>query len=62
MKPMIFLNVGWMRRYRGFIDDTINGGGSYVQDTGYGHEILNFEHHEARTRVPQELRDNLLRG
>lgn len=43
MNPMIFLNVGWMRKYRGLTGDTIIGGGSYIQETGYGHEIFNFE-------------------
>ena len=42
MDPMLFLNVGWMRKYRGLDDDTIIGGGSYIRDTGYGHEIFNF--------------------
>ncbi|MDP1551935.1 MAG: hypothetical protein Q8M06_02835, partial [Methanobacteriaceae archaeon] len=40
---IIFLNVGWMKNYQGLKKgDTINGGGSYVAEMGYGHEILNF--------------------
>lgn len=46
MKKMIFLNVGWMRRYQGLAGDTIVGGGSYVQEHGYGHEIYNFRPYE----------------
>lgn len=41
---MIFFRVGWMERYRGITGgDKISGGGSYVSDEGFGHEILNFE-------------------
>lgn len=40
---IVFLNVGWMRKYRGLAGDSITGGGAYVQERGYGHEIFNFE-------------------
>jgi len=40
---MIFLNVGWMRNYEGLSDDAIIGGGSFVQEHGYGWEIFNFQ-------------------
>lgn len=45
MKPMIFLNTAWMERYEGLVgkDSEIHGGGSYVEEYGYGHEILNFK-------------------
>ncbi|HUV89035.1 MAG TPA: DUF3883 domain-containing protein [Anaerolineae bacterium] len=48
MKPMIFLNVGWMQKYRGLIGtgDTITSGGAYVQEHSYGHEIFNFKPHD----------------
>lgn len=39
---MIFFNVGWMRKYKGVSGDNIVGGGSFVQEKGYGHEIFNF--------------------
>lgn len=42
---MIFLNTAWMERYEGLIgnDSEIHGGGSYVEEYGYGHEIFNFK-------------------
>lgn len=43
MTRIIFLNVGWMKSYQGLRGgDTIQGGGLFVQETGYGHEIFNF--------------------
>jgi len=41
-RKLIFLNVGWMGRYEGLNGDTIQGGGSFVREQGYGHEIFNF--------------------
>lgn len=47
--PMIFLRIGWMERYQGFVrGDAITGGGSFVHDMGYGHEILNFAAFQGR--------------
>lgn len=45
MKLMIFLNTAWMERYEGLSgnDTEIHGGGSYVEEYGYGHEIFNFK-------------------
>lgn len=45
IKPMIFLNTAWMERYGGLLgtDSKISGGGSFVDEHGYGHEIFNFE-------------------
>ena len=42
---MIFLNTAWMERYEGLSgnDKEIHGGGSYVEEYGYGHEIFNFK-------------------
>jgi hypothetical protein len=41
--PMIFLRTGWMDRYRGLtLGDEIRGGGSFVAEHGFGHEIFNF--------------------
>jgi 5-methylcytosine-specific restriction enzyme A len=41
--PMIFLRTGWMKYYRGVtIDDQIHGGGKFVDENGFGHEIYNF--------------------
>jgi len=43
MKRMVFLNIGWMKNYKGIDDgDKIVGGGSFVKEKGYGHEIFNF--------------------
>lgn len=40
MQRMIFFNTGWMERYEG---GSIYGGGSYITEYGYGHEIYNFK-------------------
>jgi hypothetical protein len=40
---MLFLRVGWMNRYRGLSGDQITGGGEFVNEHGYGHEIFNFK-------------------
>jgi hypothetical protein len=42
-KKMIFFNIGWMKNYKGFRNDQIVGGGSFVKKKGYGHEIFNFQ-------------------
>jgi len=41
---MIFLNIGWMRDYKGITaaNGEIKGGGSFVQEAGYGYEMFNF--------------------
>ena len=41
MRPVIFLNTGWMEKYDGPAD--IVGGGRYVKETGIGWEIFNFK-------------------
>jgi hypothetical protein len=47
--PMVFLRVGWMDRYQGMDDGTtIVGGGAYVDERGFGHEIFNFQPFEGR--------------
>lgn len=44
MVPMIFLRIGWMERYRGqTVADQIVGGGAFVVEHGYGHEMFNFQ-------------------
>jgi hypothetical protein len=41
--PVVFLRVGWMDRYEGIAGgDTISGGGSYIAEHGFGHEIFNY--------------------
>src|SRR5260370_30837201 len=41
---MVFLRIGWMDRYQGIsCGDAISGGGAYVAEHGYGHEIFNFK-------------------
>lgn len=43
MDKIIFLNIGWMKNYSGLDSDKIHGGGTYVKEHGYGHEIYNFK-------------------
>lgn len=41
--PMIFFNIGWMRRYAGAIDDDPTlGRHGYLKDHRHGHESFNF--------------------
>jgi uncharacterized protein DUF3883 len=43
VEPMVFLNIGWMNEYKGLDGgDTIQGGGAWVQEHGFGGEIFNF--------------------
>lgn len=47
--PMIFFRVGWMRYYAGQnLGDQIKGGGQFVEDHGYGHEMFNFLPYDGR--------------
>lgn len=39
--PVLFCNVGWMKKYDGIDGDTIHRGGSYNNDS-IGHEVCNF--------------------
>jgi hypothetical protein len=40
---MVFLRIGWMQHYRGVgSGDSISGGGAYVAEHGFGHEMFNF--------------------
>src|SRR5699024_6168238 len=45
MERVIFFNIVWMEKYEGLkgVDSQISGGGSYVNEHGYGHEIYNFK-------------------
>ncbi|RXI57293.1 DUF3883 domain-containing protein [Clostridium tetani] len=45
MNRLVFLNIAWMERYEGLqgVDSQIRGGGSYVNEHGYSHEIYNFK-------------------
>ncbi|MBZ9892300.1 DUF3883 domain-containing protein [Mesorhizobium sp. BR1-1-3] len=41
--PMIFFNVGWMKRYSGMADDDLTlGRHAYLRDHSHGHESFNF--------------------
>lgn len=43
-RPVIFLRVAWMTRYQGIAGgDSPVGGGAYVAEHGFGHEIYNFQ-------------------
>lgn len=49
MNPMLFFNTAWMDFYEGINEGTeIHGGGSYVEEYGYGHEIYNFKNIKGR--------------
>ena len=42
--PLILLRVTWMTRYQGVAGgDTPVGGGAYIAEHGFGHEIFNFQ-------------------
>jgi hypothetical protein len=42
--PMILFRIAWMTRYQGMVSgDTPVGGGAYVAEHGFGHEIFNFQ-------------------
>ncbi len=45
-QPVIVFNVGWMKEYEG--NDTISGGGSYVEKHGKGGEAFNFLPHRGK--------------
>jgi hypothetical protein len=43
MEKVIFFNVGWMERYQGNPEqESIKGGGKFVDKNGYGYEMFNF--------------------
>lgn len=42
MEKMIFLNVGWMKNYKGLKNDSLKHGGKNPEKLGYGGEIFNF--------------------
>ena len=40
---LVLFNIGWMERCQGQTpDDSIHGGGGYVDDHGHGFEVENF--------------------
>ncbi|WP_217355323.1 HNH endonuclease [Aphanizomenon sp. UHCC 0183] len=44
MRKTVFFNIGWMKHYQGITtDDDIEGGGEFIDDNKYGHEIFNFQ-------------------
>src|SRR5579863_3383723 len=45
---VFFMNVGGMTAYKGLKGDTITGGGEYVREHGFGHEIFNFKPYRGR--------------
>lgn len=42
MKPILILNIAWMRDYRGVTGDTPLGTFRYMREGGTPHEALNF--------------------
>jgi hypothetical protein len=43
----VFFNVTWMEFYQG-PEDLISGGGRYIDDNGYGHEMFNFKEYQGK--------------
>ena len=44
MSKLLYCNIGWMNYYRGLdAGDNISGGGKYVNENEFGHEIFNFK-------------------
>lgn len=44
MGKTIFFNIGWMKYYRGIeAEDSLQGGGKFPEENGYGYEIFNFK-------------------
>lgn len=39
---ILFFNITWMRSYTGLRNDSVAGGGDYIKQHGWGHEIFNF--------------------
>lgn len=46
--PMVFFRIGWMNQYAGIAGDEIRGGGKFVREQRYGHEIFNFKPYHGR--------------
>ena len=48
MEPkMIFFRIGWMQNYSGLNQqDQIIGGGGFIDENQFGHEIFNFQPYE----------------
>ena len=48
MEPkMIFFRIGWMQNYSGLNQqDQITGGGGFIDENQFGHEIFNFQPYE----------------
>jgi hypothetical protein len=44
MDKLVFFNVGWMESYQG--EETIDGGGEYVNEHGFGYEMYNFKEYK----------------
>jgi len=42
-EKIIFCNTGWMDFYKGLMNDSITGGGKYVDNMGWGSEMFNFK-------------------
>jgi HNH endonuclease len=43
MQKIIFFNIGWMKYYRGITEkDSLDKGGEFTSENGYGYEIFNF--------------------
>lgn len=45
-EKIIFCNTGWMDFYKGLTNDSIIGGGKYVDTMGWGSEMFNFKSFE----------------
>ncbi|GJD30575.1 hypothetical protein PMNALOAF_1822 [Methylobacterium adhaesivum] len=61
-KPMVFVNIGWMKDYAGpSANDTPVGGHGYLKDGNIGHEVFNFASLDGKVYgyVPRSARINL---
>ncbi len=59
MRKMIFLNIGWMKDYKGISNDRIQGGGSFIEENGYGHEIFNYLPHNGYVYGYVQAKDSI---
>lgn len=41
MEEVILFRIGWMREYRGLTNDSLDGGGRYPRERGYGGVVHN---------------------
>lgn len=62
-QPLVFINIGWMKEYKGPDNDPTIGGHGYLKDHDFGHEAWNFAPTRGRYYgyIPRSARINLKR-